>query len=63
LDYADAVGEQAALRATVGALDISAKAGRVMQELLNSEREYFTDLGMLQRLYVKGKCFDVSLLF
>lgn len=24
-----------------------------MQELLNSEREYFTDLGMLQRLYVK----------
>ena len=44
---------QAALRATVGALDISDKAGRVMQELLNSEREYFTDLGMLQRLYVK----------
>jgi hypothetical protein len=29
------------------------QAGRVMQELLNSEREYFTDLGMLQRLYVK----------
>jgi hypothetical protein len=57
------VGGQAALRATVGALDISAKAGRVMQELLNSEREYFTDLGMLQRLYVKGKCCaSVSLL-
>ena len=44
---------QEALRKTVGALDVSEKAGKVMQEMLNSEREYFTDLGMLQRLYVK----------
>lgn len=49
----DAERFQAALRATVGALDVSEKAGRVMQEILSSEREYFTDLGMLQRLYVK----------